>query len=302
MCMKSLKLILRAATQRADKARLVQFKPPALPSCQYSRSLRIDKAHYQQYCEQMDWPVYNVLHPCYLQMVSLPLQLQCLTTVNSPFPVMGLIHKSNQINQQLCIDPDSPFMLYARYRAIRPHYKGWVVDIEVSASQHQQSVYRAVATYLVKTRAPHVAPRKYRREPQPLVIPESAREHSVLVATKAIGRGYAKLSKDYNPIHLSRFSASFFGFRQPIAHGMWSLARLCSGLPDLAERQNIKPEETDDEGVEFELSCEFIKPITLPATARSFSIGQQDKCKFWLTNDTVDVPHLLGELTLTSGR
>ncbi|MBX9396182.1 hypothetical protein K4749_21935 [Streptomyces sp. TRM72054] len=40
-----------------------------------------------------------------------------------------------------------------------------------------------------------------------------------------IGRRYAAVSGDRNPIHLYPLTACLFGFPRPIAHGMWTVAR-----------------------------------------------------------------------------
>ena len=45
-----------------------------------------------------------------------------------------------------------------------------------------------------------------------------------------IGRQYAKVSGDYNPIHLSAVSAKLFGFPTAIAHGLWNKARTLAAL------------------------------------------------------------------------
>ena len=48
-----------------------------------------------------------------------------------------------------------------------------------------------------------------------------------------IGRRYGLVSGDMNPIHLSAPSAKLFGFRQAIAHGLWTKARaLAAMLPN----------------------------------------------------------------------
>jgi len=285
--MKSLNLFFNALTQRSDKKRLTQFKPPALPSCQYSRVVDIDANHYHQYCDLVKWSPAGSLHPCYLQMLSLPLQLQCLTTVNSPFPVMGLIHKANQIIQCGRADSKTPFVLYARYHAARAHSKGWVIDIEVIAQQRQQTVYRAVGSYLVKVKAPHVDLKARRRSPVPFTLPETAQELSGLIARKDIGRKYARLSNDYNPIHLSRSSAMLFGFKQAIAHGMWTLAHTCSSLSGIHNSGNSGSAN---------IECEFIKPVTLPGTARCFYSEEASTTHFWLADNTLTSPHIIGKI------
>ena len=152
--MSVLKLVTSAILQRADRARLTQFKPPTLPSCEYSQEHQISKRHYQHYCQQIGWGDQGTLHPCYIQMISTPLQIKCLTTPNSPFPLMGLVHKANKVEQTGILDVESSFTIYASYAAIRAHARGWEFDIVVTARQQRQQVYKAVATYLVKAKAP----------------------------------------------------------------------------------------------------------------------------------------------------
>ena len=45
-----------------------------------------------------------------------------------------------------------------------------------------------------------------------------------------IGRRYAGVSGDPNPIHMYAVTARLFGFKSAIAHGMWSYARVLAAL------------------------------------------------------------------------
>ena len=45
-----------------------------------------------------------------------------------------------------------------------------------------------------------------------------------------IGRRYAAVSGDVNPIHLHPLTAKAFGFPRAIAHGMWTAARALAAL------------------------------------------------------------------------
>ena len=62
---------------------------------------------------------------------------------------------------------------------------------------------------------------------------------------------YARVSSDFNPIHLSDRAARFFGLRGAIAHGMWSLARSLA-FPTTPE----KPAR---------IETQFLTPVQLPA-------------------------------------
>jgi acyl dehydratase len=68
-----------------------------------------------------------------------------------------------------------------------------------------------------------------------------------------LGRRYASVSGDSNPILLYPLTAKAFGFDRPIAHGMWTKARCLAALrlPDA-----------------FTVSVRFKKPIFLPGTVR----------------------------------
>ena len=63
----------------------------------------------------------------------------------------------------------------------------------------------------------------------------------------AIGRRFAALNADVNPIHMSAAIAQLFGFRSCIAHGMYLLARSVAaiqnagGSPSSALLDNPKP-------------------------------------------------------------
>ncbi|MET0982850.1 MAG: MaoC/PaaZ C-terminal domain-containing protein, partial [Telluria sp.] len=50
------------------------------------------------------------------------------------------------------------------------------------------------------------------------------------------GRDYARISGDWNPIHLTRWSARLMGLPAPIIHGMHSLAKTCAALETVAGR------------------------------------------------------------------
>ncbi|CAD7704586.1 unnamed protein product [Ostreobium quekettii] len=102
------------------------------------------------------------------------------------------------------------------------------------------------------------------------------------------GRRYASLNGDYNPIHLFPITAKLFGFRRPIAHALFLLARAVSA---------IETKHGLDMKGGWEMESEFKRPTLLPATlgcyvgpkkegaegAIDFSIGTEDGLKEVLT-------------------
>jgi len=65
-----------------------------------------------------------------------------------------------------------------------------------------------------------------------------------------LGRRYGAVSGDRNPIHIHALSARLFGFKQAIAHGMWTKARCLAALEPLPDTYTV--------------DVSFKKPIFLP--------------------------------------
>jgi acyl dehydratase len=100
-----------------------------------------------------------------------------------------------------------------------------------------------------------------------------------------IGRRYAAVSGDVNPIHLNPLAARLFGFKRAIAHGMWLKARCLAAfegrLPDW-----------------LPVDVEFKSPLLLPSTV-AFSSGQDSRGWLFAVNHASSGrPHLIGR---TSG-
>ena len=98
-----------------------------------------------------------------------------------------------------------------------------------------------------------------------------------------LGRRYAAVSGDRNPIHMHALSAKPLGFPAAIAHGMWTKARclaaLESRLPDA-----------------FGVEVRFRKPILLPARVEFASAGEGERIGFAVRDAKRRTAHLDGRL------
>ncbi|MEW9798759.1 MaoC family dehydratase [Alteromonas sp. CYL-A6] len=251
-------LYLRALTKRANTIELTQFKSPRLPQRIYTRQFRFDPSHYQRYCRVTGWTREQELHPCYLQVATLPQQLTCLLDKKSPFAPVGLVHIENDITLLGDFDRAQPAEVRVRYLDVKPHALGWLVMVEVVVLQNEKAVYCAQSGYLNRVRAAHVAPRQKKSVADRRPLPDG-QALAEIVADTGAGRRYAAVSGDYNPIHLFGVTARLFGFKQAIAHGMWTLARtlgvrLCAG-------------DSEHEPLPKIIHCQFKRPLFLPGHA-----------------------------------
>ena len=101
-----------------------------------------------------------------------------------------------------------------------------------------------------------------------------------------IGRRYARVSGDWNPIHLSRLTARPFGFRRAIAHGMWTLARSLALVEGQAGR-----------GIST-ATARFRRPLYLPAQACAVLGPIDSGCRFVLADARRERVHLEGRAEL----
>ena len=96
-----------------------------------------------------------------------------------------------------------------------------------------------------------------------------------------LGRRYAAVSGDHNPIHLYPLTAKALGFRRQIAHGMWSLARCVAAV------ENRLPDAVT-------VDVAFRKPIFLPGSVAFGVEAYDDGLAFALTAPTSGSPHVVG--------
>ena len=109
--------------------------------------------------------------------------------------------------------------------------------------------------------------------------PAPARAHWRVPAD--IGRRYASVSGDRNPIHMHPLSARLFGMPRPIAHGMWLKARC------LAELEHELPDA-------FTAEVAFKLPLFLPAQV---AFGVRDGGAFEVRDAASGKPHLTGSVS-----
>jgi acyl dehydratase len=127
--------------------------------------------------------------------------------------------------------------------------RGFELELEAAMSNSSGPAWRATTTVLWR--------RAHEKRQQPTTpMAACALPHRALWQLAATaGRRYSRVSGDLNPIHLTRLSARLFGYRQPIAHGMWLLARIVATLV----REAPPPPRV--------LEASFLRPVLLPAEA-----------------------------------
>jgi hypothetical protein len=245
-----------------------------LPAVELTQAgVRVDRDRLAAYAEVCGFGLSDAVPATYPHILAFPLHMALMTDGAFPFAPMGLVHVANRISQHRRILGSDTLDLTVRAADLRPHPKGRQFDIVSEAAVDGEVVWRDVSTML---RRGGGEGEKAPREDRPL--PSGATRWRL---AGDLGRRYAAVSGDRNPIHLYAATAKAFGFPRQIAHGMWSKARCLAAL---------QPRLPDA----FEVDVEFKKPILLPATVAFGAQRGVDGTEFCLTDARKGMTHLVG--------
>jgi hypothetical protein len=255
-----------------------------LPDLRLTRpAVAIDPDHvaaYAEVCEFAQGAIRGRALPLtYPHMLAFPLHMGIMTDASFPYPAIGTVHLRNAITQHRPIAPSELLDVTAVATNLRAHAKGKVFDLVTTVTSGDEAVWESTSTYLRVGKGDKEAP----SEGAPFdVVPGSGIEWRL---AGNLGRRYAAVSGDHNPIHLYPLTAKAFGFPRQIAHGMWSKARCVAAIA------NRLPAAVTVE-------VEFKKPILLPGTvafgSRVVDDGAHQGFDFSLTNPRSGAPHLVG--------
>jgi acyl dehydratase len=190
----------------------------------------------------------GLLPPTYPHVLAFALQMQLLTAKAFPFPLLGLIHLSNRIRVLRPMGGVNRVRVSVQVQNLQPHAKGATFDVVTTLDDQLGPLWEAESQMLCRGV-------KLDGEPVEEVLDSTLplTEVTHWKAPSDIGRQYAKVSGDYNPIHLSAASAKLFGFPSAIAHGLWNKARTLAALADHLPAANV------------EIHVQFKKPVRLPS-------------------------------------
>ncbi|WP_189044783.1 MaoC/PaaZ C-terminal domain-containing protein [Micromonospora sonchi] len=208
-------------------------------------------------------------------VMGFPLALRLITAPEFPIPLAGVVHVGNRItvHRPVTVTDRLDFTTWAEN--LRPHDRGRQVDVVLVGSVDGVEVWRGVSTYLGRQRTPGEGARRDRDE-----RPAPPAAIAIWRVTPRVGREYAQVSGDHNPIHTSRLGARLLGFPRPIAHGMWSKARCLAAL------ENRLPEA-------YTVDVAFKLPVPLPGTV-AFSAAPDGPGWDFALHDGGGRPHLVG--------
>lgn len=215
--------------------------------------VQVDPGHLTEYQHLLGERASDVLPAGFVHVVGFPLAVSIMARADFPLPLLGMVHISNRVTQTRALRLGSVFTVRAWSQELRSHRSGTQVELVVevddgAAGSAATPAWRGVSTYLARgIRIPDLpAAAETERDSGEFPVPTA-----VWHLGPGVGREYAKVSGDVNPIHTSALGAKALGFPRAIAHGMYTASR---ALAEVGPRR----------GEAYTWTVEFAAPVLLP--------------------------------------
>lgn len=263
--------LFRKAVVKSDNFELGQPFPFL---SNYVKGVQIEKKHLLAYQKLLGFEQNEQVPPTYLSMLGFPMILRLMTHADFPMKAMGQVHLSNEISVFKNFPMHQAITLTAGINNSRVTSRGVEWTVGLIAKADGELVWSSESTML------HRCKTGVRRQGLPVIV--RAGESQTWAIDGGMGRRYASVSGDYNPIHLSAISAKLFGFKKAIVHGMWSKARCLAVLKD----------QLPESG--YRVRANFHRPLFLPSNVLFYSERKADMTSFSIFNQTGEQAHMDG--------
>jgi hypothetical protein len=246
--------------------------------------VRADRDAVAAYDRVCGFALRDHLPPTYPHVLAFPLHMAVMADGGFPFGAVGLVHLENRIEQRRPIGIDEELALTVRPTPLRPHPKGRTFSLLTEARSGDEPVWESESTILRRGAGDGAAKKSYGdRTPDSGPARADERPSAEWRLGGDLGRRYAAVSGDRNPIHMHSLTAKPLGFPAAIAHGMWTKARCLAALEGrLADR--------------FVVEVAFRRPILLPATVEFGSGAEGNQIEFFVRDAEKHTPHLEGSV------
>ena len=232
-------------------------QPTTLPAVRYAvDDVAADRDQLAEYQHLLGEPGTDVLPAGYVHVLAFPVAVAVMARADFPLPLLGMVHLANDVEQRAPLRLGDRLAVRAWAEDLRLHRAGTQVDLVTEVDRDGETAWRGVSTYLAKGRTVAGAAAAEPGERDVPALPPVAGQWRL---PPDVGRRYAAVSGDRNPIHTSALGAKLFGFPRAIAHGMYTAARALATV-GVAR------------GDAFRWTVEFGKPVLLPGTV-TFGLG-----------------------------
>ncbi len=237
---------------------------------------RNDVRRYLAVCGGEDRLGLPILYP---QVMGTPLTMALMAHPEFPLPALGLVHMENHVFQIRAPRVGEKLDFRVEIPSLDRTPRGYEFNMRTEVRDESgELIWHSTA--LILSRAKDTDQPRTAREPRKAPTPSDWPLMQSYRLESNLGRRYARVSGDFNPIHLTAPTAKLLGFKQAIIHGMWSAAAIAASLG------------TSEGACEYH--CEFKTPLFLPGKGNLHAQQKSGQTSFLLQDARSFRPILTG--------
>ena len=188
------------------------------------KGAKADTVALKEYLSTLSLPSAESLPILYPHVMAGSMHMNMLSHKSFPIRLLGAVHLKNRIIQSKAIPLEQVMDIYSEIGSYRLVEKGVEFDFTTTVKVNDEVMWDEVSTYFMAGRfgGKETPSSETSFELSKL---ENGQDKGQWHIPANRGKAYAKITGDYNPIHMSSLAAKLFGFKRDIAHGFGVLAQ-----------------------------------------------------------------------------
>ncbi len=221
----------------------------------------------------------------YPHILAAPLHYAVLNHKAFPLKLLGLVHVKNSITQHRPIGLQEVMHIECFIEGFDESPIGQIFHLQTRISIDDELVWEETCSFLARKKSKD---KKVKKKKQTQDDSHSNAEITSWEVPANMGRRFAKVSGDVNPIHLADFTAKLFGFKKAIVHGVWSMSRTMAELESKLS--------SDEQKKALQFNVEFKLPVFLPTWVSLQTQENSQGLSFSMKDSAGVKPHMVGTL------
>jgi len=194
---------------------------PTLPEAAWTFGpMRPNPARLDAYRAALGLPESPNLPVLYPHVMSGRMHMAMLAEPSFPIGMLGAVHIGTSVERLAPMPSSGSYGFKAFFEQPRALKRGLEFALVTHVTAGDHLVWKSRNTYFVRGRFGEAQP----STEAALEAPQSPEKTPEWDLPTNLGRVYARVCGDWNPIHISRLSAKLFGFKSSIVHGYANLA------------------------------------------------------------------------------
>ncbi|MCX8065506.1 MAG: MaoC/PaaZ C-terminal domain-containing protein [Candidatus Hydrogenedentes bacterium] len=171
-------------------------------------------------------------------LATMPLQLKLFSITETMINPLGFLHISNYMKKFKEIPLEKSLSSEVLLKRVELVKKGVEICVEITILSQGEILWQCESKYLKFSNKYRCKEETIEKSRIPTLPIDNPNREITFTVTSRDAKNYASLSKDYNPIHISKLFAKLMKLPSPIIHGMWTVGKTLQHL-SYSQAENV---------------------------------------------------------------